>query len=113
MRGVFWIIDGELLAFPFREDARYGVAKSGRTYNHCLLWEHIRPAGCHKPYNYYPRGRVDQNGKGRPVVYMSPHISEEYILEIMQAFGLTERPTMHYDGSEHYRCYLDGPQNQR
>ena len=33
-RGVFWIIDDELLAFPFMENDVNGIAKSGNTYNH-------------------------------------------------------------------------------
>ena len=28
-RGVFWLIDGELLAVPFDENATFGIAKSG------------------------------------------------------------------------------------
>lgn len=107
MRGVFWLVGDELLAFPFEAGAAYGVAKSGRTFNHRLLWEHIWPLGCIEPYNYYPRGRVDMSGKGRSVIYMSPNIGEEVIPQIMEAFGLAERPTIHYDGSGHYRCYLD------
>lgn len=36
-RGVFRLIDGGLLCFPFGESAEYGIAKSGRTYNHTCL----------------------------------------------------------------------------
>lgn len=36
-RGVFWIVDDELLAFPFMEKFLEGVAKSGNTYNHKKL----------------------------------------------------------------------------
>ena len=32
LRGVFWVVDGELLAFPFRSGAPYGAAKAGNTY---------------------------------------------------------------------------------
>ena len=42
-RGVFWIVDGELIAYPFDDGATKGVAKSGKTFNHKLLWEHIKP----------------------------------------------------------------------
>ena len=41
-RGVFWLVGNELLAFPFSEDSAYEVAKSGKTYNHEKLWEHIK-----------------------------------------------------------------------
>lgn len=62
-RGVFWIIDDELLSFPFTDGFSEGVAKSGNTYNHKRLWNEIKPHGCNKPYNYYPRGRVDISNK--------------------------------------------------
>lgn len=107
MRGVFWIVEGELKAYVFEKGAEYGVAKSGNTFNHKLLWEYVRPCKCNRAFNYYPRGRVDYNGKGRPVIYMNPNIGEEYIAEIKIAFGLTDDPVIHYDGSEHYKCYLD------
>ena len=42
-----------------RDEFSEGVAKSGNTYNHKKLWNEIKPRGCNKPYNYYPRGRVD------------------------------------------------------
>ena len=105
-RGVFWIIDDELLAFPFMGD-NVGVAKSGQTYNHKLLWDDIKPRGCNKPYNYYPRGRIDFSNKGKPIIYMNPNIDEEYIQDIKIQFGLRENPEIRYDNSQHYKCYLD------
>lgn len=107
MRGVFWIIEDELKAYVFEEGAEYGVARSGNTYNHKLLWEYVRPAKCRFPFDYYPRGRVEYNGKGKPVIYMNRSIGDKYIAQIMEAFDLTDEPRVHYDGSEHYKCYLD------
>lgn len=107
MRGVFWIVEGELKAYLFKEGAQVGVAKSGKTFNHKLLWEHVRPAKCNRAFDYYPRGRVDYNGKGKPVVYMSPRVEEKFVEEIEEAFRLTEKPLIRYDGSQHYKCYLD------
>lgn len=109
-RGVFWLIDGKLLCFPFDKSAEYGVAKSGNTYNHKLLWEYVRPKGRSKPYNYYPRGRVEIDAKGRPVIYMSPHIGSEHIPKIMEAFSLQGEPRVIIDGSRHYRSHLDSRQ---
>lgn len=106
-RGVFWIIDGELLAFPFYEDSAVGIAKSGNTYNHKKLWSDIKPRGCNKPYNYYPRGRVDISNKGKAIIYMNPNISEDWISSIRSEFGITETPVIRYDNSQHYKCYLD------
>ena len=33
-RGVFWVIEDKLFAFPFIENSTQGLAKSGLTYNH-------------------------------------------------------------------------------
>ena len=107
VHGVFWIVEGELKAYVFECGAEHGVAKSGVTFNHKLLWPHVKPAKCKKDFDYYPRGRVDYNGKGRPVIYMNPNIGNEYVEQIAKAFELTEEPIVKYDGSEHYKCYLD------
>ncbi len=104
-RGVFWIVEGTLLAFPFDETAAGGVARSGKTFNHKLLWEQVKP--CNKPYNYYPRGRVDYNEKGKAIIYMNPNIGKEYVAEIKTAFGIATEPEIRYDFSEHYKCFLD------
>lgn len=106
-RGVFWVIDDELLAFPFIDYDTQGVAKSGNTYNHKKLWPDVKPKGCNKPYNYYPRGRVDFSNKGKPIVYMNPNVSDDLISDIKVEFGLREAPTVRYDNSQHYKCYLD------
>lgn len=75
------MIDGELYAFPFYEDnlIMNGVAKSGTTYNHQKLWDEAKPRKCNKPYNYYPRGRVDITPSRIAVVYINPHIADEAI----------------------------------
>lgn len=105
-KGVFWIVEGELKAFIYSGDI-IGVAKSGSTYNHKKLWQSRKPDGCDKPYNYYPRGRVDVSNKGAPVIWLNPNIEEDRISEINSAFGLKGEVTVKYDHSEHYKCYLD------
>ena len=106
-RGVFWLVDGELLVCIYDDAATAGLAKSGDNYNHRLLWEHVKPRKCNKPFDYYPRGRVEVSNKGKPVVYMNQNIGEELIPKIMESFGLPEIRKIHYDGSEHYKCFLD------
>ena len=51
-KGVFWLIDGELLAVPFLADAPEGLSKSGTNYNHKLLWESVRPEGCREAFDH-------------------------------------------------------------
>ena len=111
-RGVFWVIDDELMddyivAEIFVERASVGLSKSGTNYNHKLLWEHVKPPGCNKPYNYYPRGRVEISNKGKPVIYMNKNIGEDAVERILKIFDISEHPKIHYDGSEHYKCHLD------
>lgn len=106
--GVFWIIENRLYAFPFGSvDSTAGISKSGTNYNHQRLWEEVCPAGCCHGFNYYPRGRVEVRAKGRPIIYMNPNIRSDWIPEIKAAFSLTDEPVVRYDGSRHYRCYLD------
>ena len=107
-RGVFWVIDGELLAYPFREGAYpEGVAKSGNTYNHEGLWAELRISG--KPFDYYPRERVHVSANGKATVYVSPHIDiGMWLPEIKTLFDIDEeRYRVVVDHSAHYRCRLD------
>ena len=106
--GVFWDIDGELLAFPYY-DGYYtdGIAKSGDTYNHKKLWPDIKPNKCNKPYNYYPRGRVVV-GNNKVTIYMNQNVDEKLLSEIKREFGIIDdNYRIVYDNSEHYKCYLD------
>lgn len=107
--GVFWVIDGELFAFPFYEGySGNGVAKSGSTFNHEKLWPEIAPKFCrNKSFDYYPRGRVQLKNDGSSVIYMNPNIDESMIPEIKRQFGLRSDPEIHLDNSIHYRCHLD------
>ena len=111
MRGVFWIIEGELRAFPFEEGEvhEYGVAKSGNNFNHKLLWPHAFPHIHNLPFDYYPRGRVEYKSDGTPIIYMNPGIGDEHIGQIVEAFGLSEEPApvRRDDYSDHYMCEED------
>lgn len=106
-RGVFWLIDDMILAIPFEENSTIGVAKAGNNYNHRLLWEYVRPRKCNKPFDYYPRGRVELSRKGDPIIYMNSNIDTKYIPQIMKCFGITKTPRIHIDGSNHYKCHFD------
>lgn len=106
-RGVFWVVDGELLAFPFMDEYMEGVAKSGNTYNHKKLWPNVKPKKCNKPYNYYPRGRVEITSYGKIIVYMNPNVDDSLVPDIKRQFGLQGNVTIQYDNSAHYFSYLD------
>lgn len=105
--GVFWVIEGELFIVPFDENAEIGIAKSGRNYNHKLLWESVKPHKCNKEYDYYPRGRVEINKRNEAVIYLNPNIDEEMVEKIKNSFSLPDDVRVHYDGSSHYMCELD------
>lgn len=107
-RRVFWLIDDTLYCFPYDETNTNGVAKSGDTYNHQKLWEYVKPRKCRKSFDYYPRGRVEISAKEKAVIYMSIHISADYVNQICLKFEITDKPEIRYDYSRHYRCYLDG-----
>ena len=107
MRGVFWIIDGEICAYPFTDEFTNGISKSGNTYNHKKLWYEVRQKKCRYPYNYYPRGRVEITSKGKSVIYINPNVDESFVPEIINKFSLTDKPKIKHDYSEHYKCYLD------
>ena len=96
-RGVFWVIDDDLLAFPFIEPIHEsGISKSGLTYNHERLWPIIKPNKCNKAYNYYPRGRVEINNRGESTVYMNPNVDDKFIAEIKRQFGLRDNTRIIY-----------------
>lgn len=106
-RGVFWIVDGKVLSFPFYNDITSpGVAKSGLTYNHKNLWPDVKPKGCNKPYNYYPRGRVEL-GKKNSIIYVNPNFDKYDLAEVRKDFGLINELKVVFDNSDHYKCYLD------
>lgn len=110
-RGVFWYIDDDdkegLLSCPFAEGDVFGLARSGLTYNHKNLWKELR-IDRSKPYNYYPRGRVDIDNRGMSVIYLNPRINEESIIsQIRKDFGIKGEPVIQEDRSQHYKCYRD------
>lgn len=107
LKGVFWIIEGKILAIPYNKNFSYGVSRSGDTYVHKKIWNFVRPKGCKKTYNYYPRGRVEIKRNGKSVIFLNPRIDDTYIDNIKTAFCLTDEPKVIYDYSNHYKCYLD------
>lgn len=122
-QGVFWIVDMDNMennkryCFPIYStpdgdiiSSEYDLnAKSGITYNHEKLWKEL---GNNKPFNYYPRGRV-QISNGKANIYLNPNINYDEVIDfIKDEFKLYKsnginKINIHSDGSSHYKCYLD------
>ncbi|MBO7453528.1 MAG: hypothetical protein J6U54_24605 [Clostridiales bacterium] len=127
-KGIFWITDiddwnAEQLMFRIPVTSMGEViepekldlnSKNVDNYNHRLLWESLPNKNTHnKPYNYYPRGRVEIK-RGKAVIYANPNIClDELINLLVKRFGLNKENgimevALKPDGSNHYKCYLDG-----
>lgn len=126
-RGIFWITDtdniyGSDLYFRIPCDKNGTTdfeipvetsAKNADNYNHKKLWNSLpkRTTGG-KPFDYYPRGRVEIKN-GMAIVYHSPYIPQDELKKwLIDKFNLTacngiRKIRLIADGSEHYRCYLD------
>lgn len=82
-------------------------------YNHKRLWATLEKKYTNgKPFDYYPRGRVEiSNGVAK--VFHSVHIPQDELKQfVVDKFNLTshngvKKIKMIADGSEHYKCYLD------
>lgn len=114
-KGVFWYVPGtkELIVKKVACDNN-GMAlelteytsKSGDNFNHKIEWSkflHSITKG--KPYNFYPRGRVEIK-RGMAIVYLNPSLKEPQIEEMIKSeFSLLDEAInirFVADGSFHY-----------
>ena len=126
-KGIFWIIDendpysNSKYCFKIDSDPDgntvdlddIGIAKSGNTYNHKLVWERLSKDLTHnKPYNYYPRGRVEiRNGVAK--IFLNGNINYKDIIDFLKyEFNLTahngiKKVQVIEDNSSHYLCNYD------
>lgn len=122
-KGIFWIKDtsnpDKNLCFKIEcnsegasiNDGLLLNSKNGKTYNYKLLWERLSKSITeNKPYNYYPRGRVEiHNG----VAKINGGINNSEITNFLKnEFNLTPHNGIKSikiitDSSNHYLCYLD------
>lgn len=119
--GIFWVkaiipIDavviksectatGDFINIP---DEKF-LSKSRENYNHRLAWQSLdKSITENKPYNYYPRGRVEiRSGKARVFVNENV-ISEKFEEWIKNEFNLCDIPMrIVADMSNHYLCHFD------
>ena len=92
-------------------------SKSGNNFNHRPEWECLdRSITAGRPFNYYPRGRVEiKNGKA--TVFLNPAINKECIVyRIMDAFELMTGElnciNIKSDGSSHYRFTCESAERE-
>lgn len=122
-RGIFWVIaetGDELVASNIFPIVKYcdidGVvsdnsgfsSKDGLTYNHEQTWKELDKSITHnKPFNYYPRGRVEINN-GKATIWMNGNILH-LADDIKKIYGLNSLGNVRVreDGSAHYKCHFD------
>ena len=58
IRGVFWIVEGKLLAVPYDEDATEGLSKNGFNYNKIIK-------------GWAEKGYIEKNAAGKYSTHLS------------------------------------------
>ena len=128
-KGIFWIKDADNISDSdlyfnvpctstgerIYDDSGYQflTSKDGSTHNHETLWNTLpKTITGNKPFDYYPRGRVEiRNGKA--IIFCNPNILSDELKEwCIDVFNLTtvngiRKVEMKADNSDHYKCYLD------
>ena len=87
-------------------------AKSGENFNHKAEWSKPdKRITRGKPFNYYPRGRVEIKNR-KATVYLNPDLNNTVVLnKIIENFELKNQQDLKSiavksDGSSHYHYYL-------
>ena len=91
----------------FPEYADYS-AKNSAAYNHERSWQMFPKKITHRrPYNYYPRGRVEVSD-GKATVWMNGSILG-LAEDVIDVFGLSvlNNVKVKEDGTSHYKCHFD------
>ena len=82
-------------------------SKSGNNFNHKAEWAKLsKRVTKGRPYNYYPRGRVEIYGKSIKIFLNTDINRKEIIEEIIKRFDLSDTKKeikIINDGSSHYR----------
>lgn len=89
------------------------LSKNKTNFNHQKVWQTLdKCITGNKPYNYYPRGRVEIKS-GKAVIYANVSIATEGLKNwVISAFNLTESNgiksvILKADGSNHYKSYAE------
>ena len=125
-RGIFWVKDtkgfSDTVVVKAECDASGAfinlrntclLSKNGKEFNHKAAWDTLPKQKTEKkPYNYYPRGRV-QIKNGCAVIYANANIISDKLRKwVAKEFNLSKenginKIMMKADMSNHYLCYLD------
>ncbi len=121
-KGIFWIVsredieENDFFLFKILTDrdgnvlASYGDlnSKKGDNYNHRLTWRSLPKEMTHnKPYNHYPRGRVEIKNNTAKIL-INPLLNDERIIDYIKSrFNLNENTIgeirVLIDNSAHYK----------
>lgn len=127
-KGIFWIKDisdfgnsNIYCRIPvdvmgnIREKPEFALelnSKKGDNYNHRETWYELpRDMTEGKPFDYYPRGRVEVRNR-KAIIYANPHICNRQLKNWakktfnLNTFNGIEKVTIKPDHSQHYQCYL-------
>ena len=120
-RGIFWIVDEETLSnndkyfIKINTDSNGTVidyeyplnSKNKDNYNHCKTWNNLPyELTRSKPFNYYPRGRIEIK-KNKCKIFLNPSLNKEEIINyIIGKFELKEIKNIKIieDYSYHYKA---------
>ena len=123
-KGLFWLVKNESEKFELfcikilcyrdgetLEKVETGACESEKL-NHKRAWAKLdKQITRGKPYNYYPRGRVEIK-KGKATIFLNPVCNQQEIVEkICRSFGLTRENGLtdvriKNDNSWHYRFLI-------
>ena len=115
-KGIFWLItdrlgEKQLICVKVSCDANGTPletvtfsSKSGENFNHQAEWIKLSPKMTQrKPFNYYPRGRVEVRN-GKITVFCHPMLTQPlYRKWITKEFEIPENSRFIADGSSHYQ----------
>lgn len=127
-KGIFWIRDD----LPIEQSEDYCIkipcdlngvideeisllmtAKSMSNHNHKIYWNEMMNSSLKKgkPFNYYPRGRVEIKRNEATIFLNSNIYTKEVVNFIVNQYCLTnsgiKKIRVVADNSEHYQCHLD------
>lgn len=127
-KGIFWIkdinnISDSKLYFQIPCNSNGDVisnndniefsSKSGKSFNHENTWKSLTKNDTdNKPFNYYPRGRVEINNN-KAIIYCNQNIANNELKRwCIDKFNLNNHNgikdvILKIDNSNHYKCYLD------